>query len=173
MRTSPLTVHFCVSQFGLQLWFINRDELPFGPASITRSYKGEMERWTLRHQGTRNTGWRTPHWTMFQYHWCYLGEGEHVEVGHVIFLRTFDSLLALLWVYYLSHILRHKVTLEEIKTLHFYIVIGISPTTKTQTTQLVRTVGNNVTDMWILDLLNLWNLKCVFLLRSMHYSLTN
>lgn len=39
MRTSPFTVHFCVSQFGLQLWFINRDEFPFGPASITRSYE--------------------------------------------------------------------------------------------------------------------------------------
>ncbi|TNN66846.1 hypothetical protein EYF80_022915 [Liparis tanakae] len=37
MRTSPFTVHFWVSQFGLQLWFMKRDEFPFGPASITRS----------------------------------------------------------------------------------------------------------------------------------------
>ena len=34
MRKSPFTVHFCVSQFGSQLLFMNRDKLPFGPASI-------------------------------------------------------------------------------------------------------------------------------------------
>lgn len=43
----------------------------------------------------------------------YLGEGEHVEVGHVIFMGAFDSLLALLGVDDLSHILTHKVTLEQ------------------------------------------------------------
>ena len=43
MRTSPFTVHFWVSQFGLQLWFMNREEFPFGPASITRSYEGHLD----------------------------------------------------------------------------------------------------------------------------------
>lgn len=43
MRTSPFTVHFCVSQFGLQLWFIKRAEFPLGPASITRSCEGRTK----------------------------------------------------------------------------------------------------------------------------------
>lgn len=55
----------------------------------------------------------------------YLGEGEHVEVGHVIFMGTFDSLLALLRVYHLSHVLLHKVTLDN-KTNIFYIVLSIT-----------------------------------------------
>lgn len=42
IRTSPFTVHFWVSQFGLQLWLINRDEFPFGPASMTRSYREDV-----------------------------------------------------------------------------------------------------------------------------------
>ena len=33
-RTSPLTVHFCVSQLGRQEWFMKRLLLPFGPASM-------------------------------------------------------------------------------------------------------------------------------------------
>lgn len=121
MRTSPFTVHFWVSQFGLQLWFINRDEFPFGPASITRSCE---ERRTLRHRALKkNKKLRFLLWTMFQCHWCYLSEGEHVEVAHVIFMGAFDSLLALLWVYHLPHILCHKVTLEEttnITSLHCF-----------------------------------------------------
>ena len=32
--TSPLTFHFCVSQFGWQLWLINRAKLPCRPASM-------------------------------------------------------------------------------------------------------------------------------------------
>lgn len=44
MCTSPFTVHFCVSQFGLQLWFINRDKLPFCAASMTRSYEAKLSR---------------------------------------------------------------------------------------------------------------------------------
>ena len=33
---SPFTVHFCVSQLGSQLWFMKRDQFPFGPASMIR-----------------------------------------------------------------------------------------------------------------------------------------
>lgn len=37
-RVSPLTVHFCVSQFGWQQWFMKRASFPFGPASMIRSW---------------------------------------------------------------------------------------------------------------------------------------
>lgn len=38
-RVSPFTVHFWVSQFGWQLWFMNLAWFPFGPASMMRSYR--------------------------------------------------------------------------------------------------------------------------------------
>jgi len=43
----------------------------------------------------------------------YLGEREHVEVVHVVLVGAFDPLLALLRVDHLSHVLGHKVALEE------------------------------------------------------------
>lgn len=36
-RVSPFTVHFWVSQFGWQQWFMKRAWFPLGPASMTRS----------------------------------------------------------------------------------------------------------------------------------------
>lgn len=113
MRTSPFTVHFWVSQFGLQLWFINRDEFPFGPASITRSYKESRPLIQLRFSKCF-LGVSGQH---------YLSEGEHVEVGHVILMGSLDSLLALLGVYHLSHVLFDKVALEKTTNHTFYIVL--------------------------------------------------
>lgn len=113
MRTSPLTVHFCVSQFGLQLWLMNRAEFPLGPASITRSCivednsGGEKKKIT-----TVPESWcRFPAQESLGTHECHLGECEHVEVGHVIFVSAFDPLLALLRVDHLPHVLGHKVAL--------------------------------------------------------------
>lgn len=57
MWTSPFTVHFCVSQFGLQLWFINRDKFPFRLASITRSYEGKM-----CIKGLKECSWSSTQW---------------------------------------------------------------------------------------------------------------
>ena len=34
MHSSPLTIHFCVSQFGSQLWLRNRPAFPRSAASI-------------------------------------------------------------------------------------------------------------------------------------------
>lgn len=42
-----------------------------------------------------------------------LCEGEHVEVGHMIFMRLFDSLLTLLRVNHFSNIFSHKVTISQ------------------------------------------------------------
>lgn len=119
MRTSPFTVHFCVSQFGLQLWFINRAEFPLGPASITRSCEGRTK--AKIHENLGIAHWGSLARVSLWCHSCYLGKGKHVEVGHVIFMSTFDSLLALLWVYHLSHILGHKVTLETNNKFTVYI----------------------------------------------------
>ena len=41
----------------------------------------------------------------------YLRESEHVEVGDVILMGVFDSLLALFRVYHLANVFCHKVTL--------------------------------------------------------------
>lgn len=46
-------------------------------------------------------------------HECHLGECQHVEVGHVVFVSALDPLLALLRVDHLPHVLGHKVALEE------------------------------------------------------------
>lgn len=119
IRTSPFTVHFCVSQFGLQLWFINRAEFPLGPASITRSCEARTK--VKIHDNLGIAHWGSLVRVSLWCHSCYLGEGEHVEVGHVIFMSTFDSLLALLWVYHLSHILGHKVTLATNNKFTVYI----------------------------------------------------
>lgn len=124
MRTSPFTVHFCVSQLGLQLWFINREEFPFGPASITRSWGGKRALQSNKADGRRLLSSK-------QESRCqcgYLGEGEHVEVGHVIFVGAFDSLLTLLGVYYLSNVLGHEVTLGETANVHFNSVLCIACT---------------------------------------------
>lgn len=126
MRTSPFTVHFCVSQFGLQLWFINRDEFPFGPASITRSFKKRL--------GVFKNPWKRlclaeaivyGLWMLCR---CYLGKNEHVKVGYMIFMGPFDSLLALFRVYNLSHVLLHKVTLDKTTNAKFYFVSSITQT---------------------------------------------
>lgn len=55
--------------------------------------------------------------------WGYLGEGEHVEVGHVILVGAFDSLLALLRVYDLSNVLGHKVALGDMANMQFNSVL--------------------------------------------------
>lgn len=114
MRTSPLTVHFCVSQFGLQLWLMNRAEFPLGPASITRSCivednsGGEKKKITTVPESWCRFPAQESH---LGTHECHLGECEHVEVGHVIFVSAFDPLLALLRVDHLPHVLGHKVAL--------------------------------------------------------------
>lgn len=40
---SPFTVHFWVSQFGWQLWFMKRAWFPLGPASIIRSWNNKIQ----------------------------------------------------------------------------------------------------------------------------------
>lgn len=111
MCTSPFTVHFCVSQFGLQLWFINRDRFPFCPASMTRSCGAKSSTDRLKETGR---GFSPLSGDLVLPN--YLREGEHVEVGHVVFMGAFDSLLALFCVDHLTHILRHKLPLKDTNT---------------------------------------------------------
>ena len=54
-RTSPFTFHFCVSQLGWQLWFINRLRFPFGPASIVLQTTIYLKAWRLT---KLKTAWR-------------------------------------------------------------------------------------------------------------------
>lgn len=52
----------------------------------------------------------------------YFRESEHVEVGHVVFMGPFDSLLALFCIYHLTHIFGDKLTLKDTNTHFIYVV---------------------------------------------------
>ena len=47
---SPFTVHFWVSQFGWQQWFMKRAWFPLGPASMIRSWRNKKKQNTGLHQ---------------------------------------------------------------------------------------------------------------------------
>lgn len=80
---------------------------------MTRSYASKGER-QLAEENMADISSLNSDMTLSKY----LCESEHVEVGHVVFMGPFDSLLALFCIYHLTYIFCHKLTLKDTST-HF------------------------------------------------------
>lgn len=117
---SPFTVHFWVSQFGWQQWFMKRAWLPLGPASMIRSWKKK------KLQTSRDSSWIMTLWGhQAQTH---LVQCEHVEVTDIVLLGVSDAGSAFLLIDHFSHVLTHKGSLSskrrrERRTFRFRIFI--------------------------------------------------